>query len=942
MLKQFYEKVLPGQGVYCVSGIEQSGRITNRFAETLSEVLEKIELLKEKQNNVFVALGTFKQHSRRAEEALFLRSFFIDLDIGGTPGKYPDQDSALAELNSFVSTVGLPPPIIVNSGRGVHAYWPFADDVPAAEWKPYAQKFKELCLKHLKIDPSVTADVSRILRAPETLNYKTDPPSPTGFYNPEVVEGYPGLDFEMFKEFLGPVDLPLDAVLGAVEKGLDDDTKAFVQKDTNYETLFSVIAEKSCTDKGCAQIKHILVNAKTLDQPMWHSGLSIARHCTDWETAIHLMSEDHPSYNHDQTIRKANETLNKPHSCEVFEQRNPGGCEGCPFRGKITNPLALGRVFSEASETEADPVRQNADPQAVPVIPKDLYPFVRGKNGGVYYIPKAEEDDDGNKIDIKPKKISTYDIYPVKRVYSSTEGAALYMRYVLPKDPDKEFILRLRYASVVDELKKIMADNDLLLDKEQAGLMAAYIKAWNEYLQMRTTAEIMRNQMGWTEDRSAFVFGTSEITEHGERGVAVSPLVKNVSKCIGREGTYEKWRTAVDILNNEGFELHLFGLLCGLGSPLMHLTSTAGVSYCFMSQDSGVGKTGTTYAGTSLFAHPMRLLVQEGSATDNALVGRYLALKNMMFVIDEVGAIDPDVLGKMIHRISQGRAKLRMQSSVNAERELEMSASLINIMTSNVDLYDRLSISKSGANGEMARLVQFMFRKPQLMIDHPEVGEQLFGALTENYGHAGPMFIHEYFRLGQDKVKEYIKKWKDRAGKDLSNDSAYRFYVNSLAVSFAGGEIANNAGIVNVDLEKVYKRVIIEMIQLRDKTVKLNKVDYMALFELFMAENHSGLLIFNDGQLVSAPSPSSPLIGRIEVHNQVQYISRTAFKDFITAKQVSTGEFEAAARAEGALIDVKKVRLATGWKSGMGSTNGVTCYAFKTVPSKELPNVEVH
>lgn len=942
MLKQFYEKVLPGQGVYCVSGIDQSGRITNRFAETLSEVLEKIQLLREKDNNVFVALGTFRQYSRRSEEALFLRSFFVDLDIGDVPGKYPSQSSALAELDSFVSMVELPPPIVINSGRGVHAYWPFADDVPAAEWKPYAQKFKELCLKHLKIDPSVTADVSRILRAPETLNYKTNPPSPTGFYNPEMIENYPGLDFEMFKELLGPVDMGLAAVLGAAAKGLDDDTKAFVQKDANYETLFSVIAEKSCTDKGCAQIKHILVDAKTLDQPMWHSGLSIARHCTDWETAIHLMSEDHPAYSHDLTIRKANETLNKPHSCEIFGQRNPGGCEGCPFRGKITNPLAIGRAFIEAPQTEADPIRQNANTKEVPIIPKDLFPFVRGKNGGVYYISMPEEDDEGNKVELKPKKISTYDIYPIKRVYSSTEGASLYMRYVLPNDPDKEFILRLRHASVVDELRKIMADNDLLLDKEQGLLMAAYIKAWNEYLQMRTTAEVMRNQMGWTEDRSAFVFGVNEITEYGERGVAVSPMVKNVSKCIGREGTYEKWREAVDVLNNDGFELHLFGLLCGLGSPLMHLTSTAGVSYCFMSQDSGVGKTGTTYAGLSLFAHPIKLLVQEGNATDNALVGRYLALKNLMFVIDEVGAIDPDVLGKMIHRISQGKAKLRMQSSVNAERELEMSASMINIMTSNVDLYDRLSISKGGANGEMARLVQFILRKPQLMVDHPEVGEQVFGALTENYGHAGPMFIREYFKLGQDRVKEYIKVWKDRVGKDLSNDSAYRFYVNSLAVSFAGGEIANNIGIVNIDLEKVYKRVIIEMIQLRDKTVKLNKIDYMGLFEAFMGKYHSGLLIFNDGQLVSAPAPSSPLIGRIEVHNQIQYISKSAFKDFITAKQVSTGEFEAAARAEGSLVDIKKVRLSSGWKAGMGTHSGVMCYAFKSALPKELLNVEVH
>ena len=44
MLKQFYEKALPSQGVYCVTGIEQlSKKTTNRFAETLEDAFKLIE-----------------------------------------------------------------------------------------------------------------------------------------------------------------------------------------------------------------------------------------------------------------------------------------------------------------------------------------------------------------------------------------------------------------------------------------------------------------------------------------------------------------------------------------------------------------------------------------------------------------------------------------------------------------------------------------------------------------------------------------------------------------------------------------------------------------------------------------------------------------------------------------------------------------------------------
>ena len=49
MLKQFYEKALPQQGVYCVSGIDQNTKkTTNRFAETLEGVFNEVEKFKKK------------------------------------------------------------------------------------------------------------------------------------------------------------------------------------------------------------------------------------------------------------------------------------------------------------------------------------------------------------------------------------------------------------------------------------------------------------------------------------------------------------------------------------------------------------------------------------------------------------------------------------------------------------------------------------------------------------------------------------------------------------------------------------------------------------------------------------------------------------------------------------------------------------------------------
>ncbi|NDH85676.1 hypothetical protein EBY67_01280, partial [bacterium] len=95
-------------------------------------------------------------------------------------------------------------------------------DIPIEDWKIYAEKFKKLCLdKGFKIDPSVTSDKGRITRAPNCLNYKTNPPSPTKVISDEL----PTYVFEEFKQFLGEVDPSVEDILKAASKGLTEEER---------------------------------------------------------------------------------------------------------------------------------------------------------------------------------------------------------------------------------------------------------------------------------------------------------------------------------------------------------------------------------------------------------------------------------------------------------------------------------------------------------------------------------------------------------------------------------------------------------------------------------------------------------------------------------------------------------------------------------------------
>ena len=151
-----------------------------------------------------------------------------------------------------------------------------------------------------------------------------------------------------------------------------------------------------------------------------------------------------------------------------------------------------------------------------------------------------------------------------------------------------------------------------------------------------------------------------------------------------------------------------------------------------------------------------------------------------------------------------------------------------------------------------------------------------------------------------------------------------------------GGELAVEAGIINLEIERIYKVVIERMIDIRKNTFKLNETDYKEMLGLFFNNNHSGFLILNDGKVVREPR-APKVVGRIEVHTGLQYISAEALEKYMNAPgmQVSMAAAEKAWAKDSILVkhaDEKftcRKRLTTGWGAGMHQ-NAVKCYVFKT------------
>jgi hypothetical protein len=339
------------------------------------------------------------------------------------------------------------------------------------------------------------------------------------------------------------------------------------------------------------------------------------------------------------------------------------------------------------------------------------------------------------------------------------------------------------------------------------------------------------------------------------------------------------------------------------------------------------------YAALSVWGNPKELSVFD--ATDNAMIGRYLALKNMMLGVDETSNTHPKALAQLIHRVSHGKAKLKMQGSVNAEREYEMFASLIGFFTTNQSVYSALESFKGRPDGEAARCIEFLIHKPKPLAVNGRRGKEIFDVFRKNYGHASEPYLSTiYAKWSHERITDRTEYWVEKFRSDFGVLNEYRYYENLVGAVFTAGEIVNETGMIHLDLDRIYHVVVREMIIIRDKVIKLNHTDYDVLLGEFMNKYQTGMLAIKDNKIHMEPRTS--LVGRAELNENMVYISKPEFRKFLNEKQISSREFEFEMKEKGILKVTKKKKLGAGWKEAMSSHN-VEVYGFETqIPDEWL------
>jgi len=891
----FYEALLPPIGPYCALSITSSEIVHQTFHPNVAELLARTDSITKAGHHAYIAMSSFKDSSsRKATNAHEIRCFFLDLDCG--PNKdFDTQQGAYEQLVEIIERYKLPTPFIVDSGRGVHVYWMFAEAVPVAQWKQVAAAFKKICQQDgFPIDPNVPADSARVMRVVGSLNIRTDPPTPVVV----MAEGEI-TSLEAFRACL-PVEVetaPMN-IREAMIYGEDDFTKG-IAKVEFPPSEFARLVRVSLKGQGCAQITHALQEAATLSEPLWRAALAIAWRCTDAETAIHRLSRDHPEYTFEGTLAKA-ELTKGPMTCEWYRGNGGGKCAGC--KHQITSPIQLGRKVTEAEivdghyEVQHQLGADNTEEAAVVVrsdIPAFPFPYFRPDTGGVW---RKTRDKDGNPGEAE---VYQYDLYITSRFFDSDlhgdgEGELVGVALHTPRDGIRRFVAPVGTLLTREKMRDLLLKNGVVAINNELDGILTYFASSIRNLQKQFSADKTRSQMGWTPDDSGFVVGEIEYTATGVRLAPPANATKLLAPFLVPKGSLEEWSKIANFYNRPGMEAHALTLLFGFGAPLLRILGgmeVRGATINLMSNKSGTGKTTAQMLVNSIFGNPSELLLKKSDTTMSKM--QWLGMMNNIAVtMDEVTNMTDEEVSELVYDVPQGRGKHRMESQSNKLRANVLSWMTFVITSSNSSLYDKLGRLKSTADGELRRLIEMRILRP---IDtSKKESDRILGALDENYGVAGPVYM-KYVLNHRSDITSSAERIQTGLDRDMNLNQSDRFYSKILTCAFVAGHICNKLGILDYDLKRLYAYAMETILGIRETVVEpasnITMVAQEALMDYINENINNGLIVAGEKSATGLPSaplrePKGPLRFRYEPDTQELWIPSTALRNHFVGKQV--------------------------------------------------------
>ena len=781
----FLQRVLPTEGWYCVASFEgDNPKPRHGYFDSVDKLATVVTALNGRGMNTYYSISTFKEKRRLKENVQLTKVLAIDVDCGigknGKPKPFPNASEGAKALVAFVKATGLPMPMMVSSGNGIHVYWIFDEAVAPEQWNPLAHALKAACLKHnFTPDIGVTGDSARILRPVGCVN-------PFGGKTATFIRDTQDVSYAQLWTILEPYTAgsPYEPPerKQSTSKLLDALAVKHEYQPANPERIIS----------GCQQIKWAVEHQDEVSEPMWYNLIGVAAFCNEPEQVAIEWSKNHPGFDQTATLNKLHhwkQGATGPTTCPKFETERPNGCKGCKFKDKIGSPARLGTQFAEVKSMAA-----LVDPLAAEIpVPK---PFKRTTDGMKLVIDDTDVD------------VCKFDIYPVG--YGRDEGLGYEVVRFMWNRPHVGWTeLALRQAHLADgsrDFPNAIADQGIVLfNKNQTGYFQMLLRSYMEELKQRRGLTNLYSSMGWKDNYNEFVIGNA-VMRRNANGEVTSEQI-NLAASIGRvtedmyasKGSLQEWVNFTNILQTGNLTLHKFLLGFSFGTPLLKISGLKGLILSLYGKTGG-GKTLGQYMMQSIWGNP-DLLHFGGKFTQNGLFSRLALHGNTPMTVDELTMMNNEEAGDLLYWTSQGRDKARLNRN-SEERAIKEWATTLTAST-NESLHSKLFAHGHATDAQLARLIEFNVHPHPLFIKNTQVGRQIHAFLMSNYGLAGPEFMKRIMAMGAPAVKgmleHAIAEFPKKYGVQFSGED--RFIEAGLVLADLGNQLAKEWGLVLFDYE---------------------------------------------------------------------------------------------------------------------------------------------
>lgn len=897
--QQFLEHIWADEGHYCIAlPFTPKGSKTSTFMHkvfgTIEEAAAYVEKVKE-DHNVFFCVHSLREERvwnpskidyktgeagafevRTQANMLQSKAFFFDLDVGESTARLPKYDTqrdAVHGLKEFCKATGLPKPLIVSSGGGLHVYWVIDEALPSELWRQHANKLQHIGTHFgLKLDPSRTTDTASVLRVAGTFNLKQDRKRPVeALAMPPVT---PTGDFlSLLDEIIERNGVSLKPLAAPVKSSDDwsNITDDFPSTPVPFRVLIST----------CAQMELLVPLRGNVPEPIWFHSINLLRFVQNPKKFIHLMSSGYPGYSAEETEAKIAHLEAKnlgPTTCaKLAEVCGEDACKKCPHFGKVKSPIVAARLNDFAPPPVVE--LKVADTVVEVEVPKPPYPYERMSDGKICFRKK---DKDGN---IDAVMILDHDLYPVRRlVNEAVEQEQQAWCVQLPREAPKQFVLD---ADALYDRKKFVSSisNQGIYPKpKHIELLQDYMIAYIAQLQKDADADKQVSHLGWIDDHTKFVLPDRMLLDDGTyRSVSLAANAARAGDYIRKKGSLEKQIELLKFYNNPAYVASQFMILAGLAAPIFYATGHHGV-IVNASGDSGASKSTSMYAAASLWGDPdgYTLNGTNKGATSRFRDERVTTLANLPICVDEITHLPPHEVADLAMNITQPGGRGRLDRRGIERRATGGYKSTIMLSTANSSLHGLLSHNNVAGNAGSMRVIEIVFRR--LAVHSKGQADEFLFEIKQNYGWIGDSFM-QFIVTHREAVERRIRQKMKEIDARLKINSSERFWSGTFAVVLVACEIACALKLLDFSVDQMLDWIEHKLLPAMRGVVTESYATPLSVLADYLESINENIMVvqkpYAGGNITNVTrSPRGQLLARYETEEGQMWLLKKGFKDY--------------------------------------------------------------